>query len=157
MFGIATHTQLKCIPKWKQVHVDKGAKKANGSLVTAADIGKNRFELGDTALFIPGPGQDAKWLADEKLKIRYTVITQKKASYPASSLATTDPNYYPSDPFFLMNGYSRRSQNSLTRRDRRFNMSRVRAIGSYETGGCFYCFVLRLASKTAILMELPLI
>jgi starch-binding outer membrane protein, SusD/RagB family len=88
------------IPKWKQVHVDKGAKKANGALVTSADIGKNRFELGDTALFIPGPGQDAKWLADEKLKIRYTVITQKKASYPASSLATTDPNYYPSDPFF---------------------------------------------------------
>lgn len=88
------------IPLWKQVHVDKGAKKADGTPVTAADLGKKRFALGDTALYIPGPGQDAKWLADEKLKVRYTVITRTKASYPASTLPTTDPNYYPSDPFF---------------------------------------------------------
>lgn len=88
------------IPKWKQVHVDKGAKKLGGALVTAADIGKPRFALGDTALFYPGPGQDAKWLADEKLKVRYTVITEKQASYPASTLATSDANYYPKDPFF---------------------------------------------------------
>jgi hypothetical protein len=88
------------IPKWKQVHVDLGAKKLGGALVTAADIGKPRFALGDTALFYPGPGQDAKWLGDEKLKVRYTVITRTKASYPASTLATSDANYYPSDPFF---------------------------------------------------------
>jgi hypothetical protein len=88
------------IPLWKQVHVDKGAKKKDGSLVTAADIGKKRFEVGDTALFIPGPGQDAKWLGDEKLKVRYTVITKTKASYPASTLPTSDKNYYPTDPFF---------------------------------------------------------
>lgn len=88
------------IPLWKQIHVDKGAKKANGSPVTAGDIGKRRFDLGDTALYIPGPGQDAKWLADEKLKVRYTVITKTKASYPASTLPTSDANYYPADPFF---------------------------------------------------------
>jgi hypothetical protein len=87
------------IPLWKQVHVDKQAKKADGSIVTAADIGKRRFEVGDTALFIPGPGQDAKWLGDEKLKVRYTVITRQKASYPESTLPKSDPNYYPSDPF----------------------------------------------------------
>ena len=87
------------IPKWKQVHVDKGAKKANGQTVTAADIGTPRFALGDTALFIPGPAREAKWLGDEKLKVRYTVITKTKASYPASTLPTSDPNYYPSDPF----------------------------------------------------------
>ena len=95
-----TRTSGNSIPLWKQVHVDKGAKKADGSLVTAADVGKRRFEVGDTALFIPGPGQDAKWLNDEKLKVRYTVITKQKASYPASTLPTSDPNYYPSDPFF---------------------------------------------------------
>lgn len=95
-----TRTSGNSIPLWKQVHVDKGAKKADGSTVTAADIGKRRFEVGDTALFLPGPGQDAKWLGDEKLKVRYTVITRQKASYPASTLATSDPNYYPSDPFF---------------------------------------------------------
>lgn len=88
------------IPLWKQVHVDKGAKKKDGSLVTASDIGKKRFEVGDTALFIPGPGQDAKWLGEEKLKVRYTVITKTKASYPASTLPTSDKNYYPTDPFF---------------------------------------------------------
>ena len=95
-----TRTSGNGIPLWKQVHVDKGAKKADGTTVTAADIGKRRFEVGDTALFVPGPGQDAKWLGDEKLKVRYTVITRQKASYPASTLATSDPNYYPSDPFF---------------------------------------------------------
>jgi hypothetical protein len=87
------------IPLWKQIHVDKGAKKADGTLVTAADIGKKRFLVGDTALYLPGPGQDAKWLADEKLKVRYTVITRTAASYPASTLPTSDPNYYPADPF----------------------------------------------------------
>ncbi|HET9485788.1 MAG TPA: RagB/SusD family nutrient uptake outer membrane protein, partial [Chryseosolibacter sp.] len=87
------------IPLWKQVHVDKGAKKADGSVVTVADIGKKRFEVGDTALYVPGPGEDAKWLTDGKLKVRYTVITRTKASYPASTLPTSDPNYYPSDPF----------------------------------------------------------
>ncbi len=88
------------IPKWKQVHVDKGAKKKDGTLVGPTDVGKNRFEVGDTAIFIPGPGKDANWLADEKLKVRYTVITSQKASYPASTLPTADPNYYPTDPFF---------------------------------------------------------
>lgn len=87
------------IPLWKQVHVDKGAKKADGSLVTAGDIGERRFEAGDTALYVPGPGEDAKWLGDEKLKVRYTVITRQQASYPASTLPSSDPNYYPADPF----------------------------------------------------------
>jgi len=95
-----TRTAGNGIPKWKQVHIDKGAKKADGSLVTAADKGTPRFVVGDTALFIPGPGQDAKWLGDEKLKVRYTVITQQQASYPASTLPTSDPDYYPADPFY---------------------------------------------------------
>jgi starch-binding outer membrane protein, SusD/RagB family len=94
-----TRTSGNSIPLWKQVHVDKGAKKADGSVVTAADIGKRRFEVGDTALYIPGPGQDAEWLTDKKLKVRYTVITRTKASYPESTLPKSDPNYYPSDPF----------------------------------------------------------
>lgn len=88
------------IPKWKQIHVDMGAKKADGSTVTPADKGTNRFELGDTALYIPGPGEDAKWLGDEKLKVRYTVITKDQASYAASTLPASDPDYYPKDPFY---------------------------------------------------------
>lgn len=88
------------IPLWKQVHVDMGAKKADGTVVTAADIDERRFEVGDTALYIPGPGQDAKWLGDEKLKVRYTVITRTPASYPESTLPKDDSNYYPADPFY---------------------------------------------------------
>jgi hypothetical protein len=88
------------IPKWKQIHVDKGAKKADGTVVTASDIGKNRFEMGDTALYLPGPGEDAKWLGDEKLKVRYAVITRAKASYAESTLPKSDPNFYPADPYF---------------------------------------------------------
>jgi hypothetical protein len=88
------------IPKWKQIHVDKGAKKANGMPVTAGDIGTNRFEVGDTALFIPGPGQDGNWLADEKLKVRYAVITKTQASYAPSPLPGSDPNFYPADPYY---------------------------------------------------------
>jgi hypothetical protein len=93
-------TSGNSIPKWKQIHIDKGAKKANGALVTAADLGKNRFEMGDTALYIPGPGRDAEWLTDKKLKVRYTVITSTKADYPASTLPSNDPNFYPADGFF---------------------------------------------------------
>jgi len=94
-------TSGNSIPKWKQIHVDKGAKKRNGALVTTADIGTNRFALGDTALYIPGPAREANWLADEKLKVRYTVITSAQASYPASTLPAADANFYPKDPFFF--------------------------------------------------------
>jgi hypothetical protein len=95
-----TRTSGNGIPLWKQVHVDLGARKADGTLVTAADLGQRRFEVGDTALYYPGPGQDANWLGDEKLRVRYTVITKEQASYPASTLASDDPNFYPRDPFF---------------------------------------------------------
>jgi starch-binding outer membrane protein, SusD/RagB family len=71
------------IPKWEQKHVDAGAKKADGSLVLAGDIGTNRFAVGDTALFIPGPGRDAEWTANGGLKknqVRYTVYTKSDYS-----------------------------------------------------------------------------
>jgi starch-binding outer membrane protein, SusD/RagB family len=68
------------IDKWQQIHVDKGAKKKDGTTVTLADIGKNRWEVGDTAIYVPGPGKDAEWLTgDKKLKTRYNVITQLPA------------------------------------------------------------------------------
>lgn len=89
------------IPLWKQINVDKGAKKADGSLVTTGDIGTRKFEVGDTALYYPGPGNEANWLADEKLKVRYAVITRQQASYPASTLPGTDSNFYPKDPYFF--------------------------------------------------------
>ncbi len=69
----------KNIPKWEQVHVDNGAKKADGSTVSSSDIGSNRFEVGDTAIFVPGPGRDAEWLTGKKFQVRYNVITKDPA------------------------------------------------------------------------------
>ena len=67
------------IPDWEQVHVDNGARKADGSLVTASDIGTDRFTVGDTAIFVPGPGRDAEWMTGKKLQVRYNVITKLPA------------------------------------------------------------------------------
>jgi starch-binding outer membrane protein, SusD/RagB family len=67
------------LPKWEQVHVTNGAKKANGTTVTAADIGTNRFEVGDTAIYVPGPGKDAEWMTGKKFQVRYNVITENPA------------------------------------------------------------------------------
>ncbi|CAD5267917.1 MULTISPECIES: RagB/SusD family nutrient uptake outer membrane protein [unclassified Imperialibacter] len=67
------------IPKWEQIHVDNNAVKADGSTVTSSDIGSNRFEVGDTAIFVPGPGRDAEWMTGKKLQVRYNVITKDAA------------------------------------------------------------------------------
>jgi hypothetical protein len=82
------------IPVWSAIHVEHGAKKADGSVVTAADIGKKRFAVGDTALYYPGPGQDAKWKGFAKFKVRYTVITEGPAYYTS----TTNPADTVKDP-----------------------------------------------------------
>jgi starch-binding outer membrane protein, SusD/RagB family len=60
-------------PKWTQENVDAGAKNKDGS---PAVVGQNKFAVGDTAIFIPGPGKEAKWTATKKLQTRYRVYTQ---------------------------------------------------------------------------------
>lgn len=60
------------IPKWTQAEVDAGGKTASGA---AAKAGDPKFSVGDTAMFIPGPGNEAKWTAAQKLKTRYRVWT----------------------------------------------------------------------------------
>lgn len=60
------------IPKWTQANVDAGAKNADGS---PAVVGQPKFTVGDTAIFIPGPGKDAEWPASRKLQTRYRVFT----------------------------------------------------------------------------------
>jgi len=61
------------IPTWSQESVDAGATNADGSPAVA---GQPRYEVGDTALYIPGPGKDAIWTAQKKLQTRYTVYTR---------------------------------------------------------------------------------
>ncbi len=64
---------------WTQAYVDAGAKKRNGSPVTTADIGKPRLEMGDTAIYIPGPGREATWTAAKRAATRYQVILRTDA------------------------------------------------------------------------------
>lgn len=59
---------------WKQADIDAGATKVGGVPVTAGDIGTAKFILGDTAIFIPGPGREAKWTAAKRAATRYGVI-----------------------------------------------------------------------------------
>lgn len=56
------------IPVWSQADVDNG-------YTTAANLGEPKFELGDTALYIPGPGMDELWTAEREGRAGYTVYT----------------------------------------------------------------------------------
>lgn len=57
------------IPKWTQADADNG-------YIDASKVGQKKYELGDTAFFIPGPGQDHLWTADRKARTRYIVYTR---------------------------------------------------------------------------------
>lgn len=59
------------IPSWTQADADKG-------YITANMVGEPKFSVGDTAIFIPGPGKDAEWTADRIGKTPYLVITNDK-------------------------------------------------------------------------------
>jgi hypothetical protein len=60
----------KSIPVWEQANVDAGAKNADGS---PAVVGQPRWAVGDTAIFMPGPGREAKWTPTKRLQTRYVV------------------------------------------------------------------------------------
>lgn len=71
---------------WTQAHVDAGAvKQWNGNtpvLATLADIGKPRLVMGDTAIYIPGPGRESKFDVNPTVrapKYRYQVILRTDA------------------------------------------------------------------------------
>jgi hypothetical protein len=59
------------IPKWTQEEAGQG-------FITADKIGQPKFNVGDTAIFIPGPGKDAEWTAERLGKAPYLVITDDK-------------------------------------------------------------------------------
>ena len=58
------------IPKWT------AADEAAG--YPGAVAGQPKFVLGDTAVFIPGPGKDAEWPADRQNATRYNVLTNNE-------------------------------------------------------------------------------
>jgi hypothetical protein len=60
------------IPNWTAAEVAAGGKNANG---TPAVAGTKKYAVGDTCMYIPGPGRETKWTSAEKLKTRYRVWT----------------------------------------------------------------------------------
>jgi hypothetical protein len=58
------------IPNWSQEEADAGY------LPAGAAVGDPKFTVGDTALFIPGPGRDADWPQERQAATRYLVITK---------------------------------------------------------------------------------
>ena len=56
------------IPVWTQDEASKG-------FVDAGLVGQPKFTVGDTAVYIPGPGTDAEWPEDRQGRTRYTVYT----------------------------------------------------------------------------------
>src|SRR6478609_3222207 len=67
---------------WTQAHIDAGALKKDGKPATAADIGKSRLDIGDTAIYIPGPGKESKYDLNPTVrapKFRYQIILSTDA------------------------------------------------------------------------------
>jgi hypothetical protein len=58
------------IPDWTPEAVAAGAKNADGSPAVA---GQPRWTVGDTAIFIPGPGKEAQWTPTKRLQTRYNI------------------------------------------------------------------------------------
>ena len=56
------------LPKWTADDAAKG-------FVDASKVGQAKFAVGDTAVYIPGPGTDATWTADRQARTRYTVYS----------------------------------------------------------------------------------
>ena len=87
------------IPLWTAQHVTDGAYKyvatppPASSLVpiTSADVGKPRFTVGDTAIYIPGPGNEAKWTLARIKQSRYKVFT--RTPNLVNGPASTSTNY----------------------------------------------------------------
>lgn len=63
--------KAETIPVWTQ-------EEASAGYVDASQVGMPKFEVGDTALFIPGPMRDQDWTEDRIGRTRYTVYTREK-------------------------------------------------------------------------------
>lgn len=59
------------IPLWTQQDADNG-------YIPANLVGERKFSVGDTAIFIPGPGKDAEWTQERIGGTRYLVITNNQ-------------------------------------------------------------------------------
>jgi hypothetical protein len=60
------------IPAWTAADVTAGAVNKDGSPAVA---GQKKYAVGDTCMYIPGPGNETKWTAAQKAKTRFRVWT----------------------------------------------------------------------------------
>jgi len=83
-------------PVWTDQNITDGAYKYDATIagptqlvkITAADKGKPRFALGDTAIYIPGPANEAKWTATRLKQTRYKVFTRNPNLVSGGTSAT---------------------------------------------------------------------
>ena len=59
------------IPVWTKEEADQG-------FISADKVGERKFNMGDTAIFIPGPGKNAEWTAERLGRAPYLVLTESK-------------------------------------------------------------------------------
>jgi len=84
------------IPSWTQAEVNLGAKNKDGSPAVA---GQKKFAVGDTAIYIPGPGREAKFMTEAgKRGVRYRVFTRQPA-YPGDPLVYSERVFSHIDKF----------------------------------------------------------
>lgn len=65
------------IPTWTAAEVTAGGKNRDGSPAVA---GQRKYAVGDTCMYIPGPGREAQWTDAKKLQTRYRVWTTPQFS-----------------------------------------------------------------------------
>lgn len=78
------------IPVWSQEEADAG-------YVSSNLVGERKFSVGDTAVYIPGPGKDSNWSQERQASTPYLVLTDDEYSerfYPTLNkwLDPTRPN-----------------------------------------------------------------
>lgn len=83
------------IPSWSAAEVTAGAKNRDGS---AAVAGQRKYLIGDTAMFIPGPGRETPWTAQKKLQTRYRVWTRTANEFTERIFPTLNKHMDPKRP-----------------------------------------------------------
>lgn len=85
-------------PKWTAQNVADGAYKWDATTktlvqITSADVGQQRFFVGDTAIYIPGPGNEAAWTLAKIKKTRYKVFTRTPNLVNTNGVVSTSTSY----------------------------------------------------------------
>lgn len=83
------------IPSWTAAEVTAGAKNRDGSPAVA---GQKKYLVGDTAMYIPGPGREGPWTSTKKQQTRYRVWTRTANEFTERIFPTLNKHMDPKRP-----------------------------------------------------------